>query len=104
MVNSQRKKARQSPILEVDEEKLAKKKAKRKARDINNKSVSPKTTNRHHHCNHGHTHTNKAYSKSLRKTTMGGFDSKRRVDFSDVDELMGSEAYVSHAAMSVAAV
>lgn len=35
---------------------------------------------------------------------MGGFDAKRRVDFSDVDELMGSEAYVSHAAMSVAAV
>ena len=33
----------------------------------------------------------------------GGFDLKRRVDFSDVDELLGSEVH-THAAMSVAAV
>ena len=89
----------------MDEEKTAKKKMKRKGKAFN-KSVSPKTFARE-------TSNPKAGSKALRKLAQAslrgsenkttGFDLKRRVDFSDVDELLGSDVH-THAAMSVAAV
>ena len=99
------KRNRQSPILEVDEEKTAKKKVKRKGKEFI-KSVSPKTFNRD-------SSNPKVDNKALRRRAQAslkgavnkttGFDAKRKVDFSDVDELMGSEVH-THAAMSVAAV